>query len=468
MTELVAQLTELRRRFPQLRPRHWVDGRRAGRLLRRAVADAAGDRDDRGGLEFSGRPLPLLRARPDRGRTAAAVHRAQCRAAKRSSSRCRRCRNAARWTHGARTRRAAATSTGSTLPRGREVAGAGALGPGVCRRGMNATTQLRPASCIADGVTFRLWAPAAKRVELMLDRAHADAARAATAGTSSTIAGAGAGTRYKFRIDGELEVPDPGFALPAARMCRARARSSITRHSPGRRATGAAGPGTTRRSSSCMSARSRPAGTFRAAIDKLDHVVETGFTAIELMPLADFAGRRNWGYDGVLLVCARQRLRPAGRSQGADRRRASARPDGVSRRRLQPLRAGGELSRPLRAGVLHRGADALGRGDRLSRAARCAPSRSRMRCIGCEHYRFDGLRLDAVHAIVEPGEPLGAGRAEPRGRADSRAETGRHIHLVLENDDNTREPARSAQRSAARANIARNGTTTIITPGTCC
>ena len=36
-------------------------------------------------------------------------------------------------------------------------------------------------------------------------------------------------------------------------------------------------------------------------IEKLDHIVETGITAIELMPLADFAGRWNWGYDGVLL-----------------------------------------------------------------------------------------------------------------------------------------------------------------------
>jgi hypothetical protein len=41
-------------------------------------------------------------------------------------------------------------------------------------------------------------------------------------------------------------------------------------------------------------------GTFRAAIDKLDHLVASGITALELMPVADFAGRRNWGYDGVL------------------------------------------------------------------------------------------------------------------------------------------------------------------------
>ena len=43
-----------------------------------------------------------------------------------------------------------------------------------------------------------------------------------------------------------------------------------------------------------------PQGTYRAMIDKLDHLTETGITALELLPLADFAGMRNWGYDGVL------------------------------------------------------------------------------------------------------------------------------------------------------------------------
>jgi maltooligosyltrehalose trehalohydrolase len=44
-----------------------------------------------------------------------------------------------------------------------------------------------------------------------------------------------------------------------------------------------------------------PKGTFRAAIDRLDHLVGLGVTALEIMPVADFPGNRNWGYDGVLL-----------------------------------------------------------------------------------------------------------------------------------------------------------------------
>src|SRR6185437_7912146 len=44
-----------------------------------------------------------------------------------------------------------------------------------------------------------------------------------------------------------------------------------------------------------------PAGTFAGAVARLDDLVSTGITAIELMPVADFPGRWNWGYDGVLL-----------------------------------------------------------------------------------------------------------------------------------------------------------------------
>lgn len=44
-----------------------------------------------------------------------------------------------------------------------------------------------------------------------------------------------------------------------------------------------------------------PEGTFRAAIDKLEHVAALGVGAIEIMPVADFPGERNWGYDGVAL-----------------------------------------------------------------------------------------------------------------------------------------------------------------------
>jgi maltooligosyltrehalose trehalohydrolase len=52
-----------------------------------------------------------------------------------------------------------------------------------------------------------------------------------------------------------------------------------------------------------------------------------------------------------------------------------------------------------------------------------------------QEYRFDGLRLDAVHAIPEQGETPMLHELS-RAVGDLAAETGRHIHIVLENDDN--------------------------------
>ena len=50
-----------------------------------------------------------------------------------------------------------------------------------------------------------------------------------------------------------------------------------------------------------------PEGTFRAIIDRLPHLVDLSVTAIELMPVADFAGDRNWGYDGVAMFAPSRR-----------------------------------------------------------------------------------------------------------------------------------------------------------------
>jgi len=50
------------------------------------------------------------------------------------------------------------------------------------------------------------------------------------------------------------------------------------------------------------------AGTFAALISKLDYLVELGITALELMPVAQFPGRRNWGYDSVFPLPRRTRM----------------------------------------------------------------------------------------------------------------------------------------------------------------
>ena len=133
-----------------------------------------------------------------------------------------------------------------------------------------------------------------------------------------------------------------------------------------------------------------PEGSFRAIIDKLDHLAALGVTAIELMPIADFPGKRNWGYDGVVLVCAGCRVWPARGVERADRCRAWARPDGVARCSLQPLRPGRRLYPCDRSADLHRPApDSLGRGDQRRWRAlrgRSGSSSSTMRCTGSRSF----------------------------------------------------------------------------------
>ena len=136
-----------------------------------------------------------------------------------------------------------------------------------------------------------------------------------TAGSSCRRRARAPARAISFRIDGEIDVPDPASHFqPEDVTGRAKSSTTATR---GDAPDWNGGRGTKPYSSKLHVGTFTPAGTFRGAIDKLDHIVATGITAIELMPLADFAGRWNWGYDGVLLYRAGQRLRPAGRPEGA-------------------------------------------------------------------------------------------------------------------------------------------------------
>ena len=78
--------------------------------------------------------------------------------------------------------------------------------------------------------------------------------------------------------------------------------------------------------------------------------------------------------------------------------------------------------------------NALGQRRSIIACPRFAPSRRQCAALAAQ-LSFDGLRLDAVHAIAEPGEPSISEGYQPRCR-DFGAASGRHIHLVLENDDN--------------------------------
>ncbi len=282
------------------------------------------------------------------------------------------------------------------------------------------------------GTRFRLWAPTAKRVDVMLERAHA-MTRGGDGWFNADIAGVKPGARYKFRIDGEIDVPDPASLFQPEDVF---GPSEVIDHRAYRwRAADWCGrPWHEAVIVEAHVGTFTKQGTHRAMIDRLDHLVETGITALELMPLADFAGSRNWGYDGVLWYAPDS---------------AYGRPDDLKALIDEAHLRG--LMVLLDVVYNHFGPE----GNYLGRYAPSFFTEAhtpwgsaidyrveQVRAFAIENalywlrdYRFDGLRLDAVNSIVEPG---GLSLLHDISAATGRlaAETGRQIHLVLENGDN--------------------------------
>jgi malto-oligosyltrehalose trehalohydrolase len=283
----------------------------------------------------------------------------------------------------------------------------------------------------ANGATFRLWAPAARKVALIERTVH-EMESFADGWFTVPVPGAMPGLLYKFRIDDDIEVPDP-----ASRFQPDDVHGASELINPIFHWQASAWKGLPWHHASFLELHVgtfTEQGTFRAVVDKLDHVVETGFTAIELTPVADFAGRWNWGYDGVLLFA------PDSTYGRPDDLKALI--DAAHQRGLMVF---------LDVVYNHFGPD----GNYLGRYAPAfaAPAQTpwgnaidyevpEVRAFAIENaitwlddFRFDGLRLDAVHAIVEPGRSLLLRELSERAGALA-VETGRHIHLVLENDGN--------------------------------
>src|SRR5947208_4392438 len=284
----------------------------------------------------------------------------------------------------------------------------------------------------ADGASFRLWAPGAKRVDLLLEKPQA-MRRGENGWFSADAPGAKAGARYKFRIDDEINVPDPASAFQPDDVS---GPSEVIDHSsyPWRASHWRGRPWQEAVVTEAHVGTFTREGTYRAMIGKLDHLAASGITALELMPLADFAGSRNWGYDGVLWYAPDS---------------AYGRPDDLKALIDEAHLRG--LMVFLDVVYNHFGPE----GNYLGRYAPSFFTEAQtpwgsaidyrlaeVRAFAIENalywlreYRFDGLRLDAVNTIVETGEvailhdlSVAAGKLA--------AETGRHIHLVLENSDN--------------------------------
>jgi 1,4-alpha-glucan branching enzyme/maltooligosyltrehalose trehalohydrolase len=292
------------------------------------------------------------------------------------------------------------------------------------------------------GTRFRLWAPAVRQVELILknntDKEVILPMYPLADGwfqIETSPLQAAPGTLYHFRLDGELNVPDPA----------SRANPQDVR-----------GPSQVVDATAFIwqddAWQGRPwheaviyelhlgtftnEGTFKSAMQRLDYLVELGITAIELMPVADFPGTRNWGYDGVLLFAPDssygtpddlKALVQAAHARGLmvllDVVYNHFGPDGNYLHAYAPQFFSERHHTPWGAAINF---------DDDSRIVRDFFIHNALYWL--EEYHFDGLRLDAVHAIVDDSRPdiveeLAAAVQAGPGQT-------RKVHLILENDAN--------------------------------
>ncbi len=297
------------------------------------------------------------------------------------------------------------------------------------------------AELAADGrARFALWAPAARQVELVLTGGSQPAQivmRSTDNGWfEATLDGAGASTNYAFRVDGKPLVPDPASRSNpdgvhgASRLVDPRAyewQAGDWRGRPWNEAV------VYEMHIGTFTAQ----GTFAAAVERLDDLVALGVTALEIMPVASFAGSRGWGYDGVLLFAPQasygtpedfKRLIDAAHARGLmvllDVVYNHFGPDGNYLHVYAPQFFNPKHQTPWGAAINFDG--------EANRTVRDFFIHNALYWL--EEYQLDGLRLDAIHAIADDSklhivnELAQAVHAGPGRR--------RHIHLILENDLN--------------------------------
>ncbi|XSG86168.1 MAG: malto-oligosyltrehalose trehalohydrolase [Methylohalobius sp. ZOD2] len=290
------------------------------------------------------------------------------------------------------------------------------------------------------GVRFRLWAPDADKVALDLydpeGERHPPMNRLDDGWYELTVSEAGPGSRYRFRPDAGHPVPDPASRFNPGDV---HGPSEVVDPSAytWRHADWRGRPWEETVLYELHVGTFTPEGTFRAVIDRLDHLQGLGITALELMPVAAFPGSRNWGYDGVLPFA------PAA---------AYGRPEDL--KALIDAAHGKGLMVFLDVVYNHFGPEgnylhlyasqffterhhtpwgaAINFDDEGSRTVRDFFVHNALYWL--EEFRFDGLRLDAVHAILDDSEKhILEALAEAVQSGPGRE---RRIHLVLENDAN--------------------------------
>ncbi len=292
----------------------------------------------------------------------------------------------------------------------------------------------------ADGVRFRLWAPDAERVALRLDGPGGERVvpleKNASGWCETTLADAGAGTRYRFQIDGDLKVPDPASRFQPDDVHAASEVIDPAAYA-WKHAEWKGRPWEEAVFYELHVGTFSPEGTFKGVMNRLEYLKSLGVTAVELMPVNDFPGTRDWGYDGVTLFAPESVYgRPEDLKALVDAAHGLGLmifldvvynhfgPSGNYLHAYAERFFNPDKHTPWGAAINFDGAD--------SRVVRDFFINNTLYWLN--EYRFDGLRFDAVHAIDDASAPDIL--IELAETVHARIEPGRHVHLVLENDDN--------------------------------
>jgi len=276
------------------------------------------------------------------------------------------------------------------------------------------------------GTTFGIWAPAEDVISLEIDGVQTSLLQDDD-GFRAIATAAGAGARYRFVLNGGERVPDPGSRVQAGDITD----ESLVPDPHGYRWR-------------CNDWRGRPweetvlyelhvglLGGFCGVAQHLQRLAELGVTAIELMPIADFPGQRNWGYDGVLpfapdsaygtpdeLKALIDRAHALGLTVFLDVVYNHFGPEGNWLGVYSPQFFREDIHTPWGSAIDFR--QPMVRRFFLENAL-----------YWIHEFRIDGLRLDAVHAIADRDW-----LPELAGAIRQSIPPDRHVHLVVENDNN--------------------------------
>ncbi len=304
--------------------------------------------------------------------------------------------------------------------------------------------EVTPAGATVDGgrTRFRVWAPDAERVEVVLDGASHELTSAGGGYWSVDVDGVGHGDRYAFSLDGGDPLPDPASGWQPEGV---HGRSAVV------------DPTTFVWTDDAWRGHGlddtvlyelhvgtfTPGGTFASAIGQLERLTALGVTTIELMPVNAFPGARNWGYDGVFPFAVQQSYGgPDGLAAFVDAAHAHGLavaldvvynhmgPEGNVLGRYGPYFTDA-VSTPWGAAlnVMESGSDAV-RDYFVTNVVRWV-----------RDFHLDGFRFDAIHAIVDTtARPFWA-EITSAARAAA-VDAGRDIVLIAESADN--DPRRLA------------------------